>query len=139
MIVGAQTGDGVCVSDITTIYDHIAAAGDNADAVVCGIGGGDIERAREIGTGEIADQICHHLPGGTEEAEQGVLAQLGGIGRHRVATAIGGDRGGTAAGGDADGVVGGISGGDRHGAARPSSQHRAGEVGNGEVVGVVTT
>jgi pyruvate kinase len=75
-----------------------------------------IQRAAEIGSGEITHQIGYNLSGSTEETEQGVLSQCSGIGAHLITTAIGGDRGGTAAGGDADCVVGGITGCHREGA-----------------------
>ena len=74
MVVGVQTSDGDCVSGIAPVYHHIAATGGDADAVICGIGGGDVEGAAEIGACEIAHQIGHHLPGSTEEAEQVVLS-----------------------------------------------------------------
>ena len=73
MVVGVQTSDGDYVCGIAPVCQHIAATGGDGDAVICGIGGSDVEGAAEIGAGEIAHQIGHHLPSSTEEAEQGVL------------------------------------------------------------------
>ena len=113
----------------------VAACGD-ADAVVVGVRGRDIQGSGQARAGDVADQIGYHLPGGTKQAQQGVLPELGGIGGHRVAAGAGGDRGGAAAGRDADGVVGGVCGGDRQSAAGIAGQHRSGEIGDGVVVGV---
>ena len=112
--------------------------GGDTDAVVVRISSGDIKGAVEARASEIADKVGDNLLGSTEQAEQGVLAKLGGIGGDRVLTAVGGDRGGAGASCHADGVVGGITGGHIQGAAGISGQQRTDEIIDLEVVCVVT-
>ena len=105
-----------------TVDRGIGFTSNDVDAFITSISSGDIKSASESCTSQIANQVGNHLLGSTEQAEQGVLAKLGGIGGDGIAAAVGSDRGGAGSSCNADGVVGGITGGHRKGAAGVAGQ-----------------
>ena len=80
-------------------------AGGDTDAVVARITSADIQAAVEARASEIADQVGDDLFCGTEQSQQRVLRQAGGVCGESVTAAGAADGGGTCSGGDRGGAV----------------------------------